>query len=257
MTTQIDENEETKRSFERRGIIGHYIAGIYRVLVRPLATFLLKLRARWRYFIWGMEEVSLLLKSQPQRYIVPLMREFGAMVADDAYIGEGIWLIGVNRDLYRPLKIGRKAFFGRNILIDLASDVEFGDYSAIGNETRYFCHTDLAHSPLTTNLYPVAIGSVKIGRGVFIGPGTTIGNGVIIGENSVIGAHSVVLKHVPPLTLAAGSPAKVIKRINPESLGAFPDEAPIVIPGGSTPDDFPYDDPMALKIPENTGVLGQ
>ncbi len=256
MTTKIDSRGETQRSIERRGLIGHYITGFYRVLARPLAMAVLTLRARWRYFIWGMEEVSLLIKLQPQRYVAPLMRKFGAMIAEDAYIGEGIWIIGVNRDLYRPLKIGRKAFFGRNILIDLASDVEFGDYSAIGNETRYFCHTDLAHSPLTDKLYPVAIGSVKIGRGAFIGPGSTIGNGVIIGENSVVGAHSVVLKHVPPHTLVAGSPARVIKRINPDSLGAFPNETPILIPEGSTLDDFPYDDSMALKIPENAGTLG-
>lgn len=256
MVTQTDSTNETQRSIERRGLIGHYIAGLYRTIARPTAIQLLKLHAHWRYFTWGMEEVSLLLKAQPQRYVAPLLREFGALIAEDAHVSEGLWVLGVNRDLYRPLKIGRKAFFGRNIMIDLASSVEFGDYSAIGNETRYFCHTDLAHSPLVENLYPVVIGSVKIGRGVFVGPGSTVANGVIIGENSIIGAHSVVLKNVPPYTLVAGSPARVIKRINPDSLGAFPDEDPLVIPEGSTLDDFPYDAPDSMKVPANASVLG-
>lgn len=256
MHARLDPNIETQRSIERRGSIGHYIAGLYRILARPLASRVLITRAKWLYFIWGMEEVSLLIKQQPQRYVASLLREFGATVAGDAYVGEGLWMIGVHRDLYRPLKIGRKSYFGRNVLIDLASTVEFGDYSAIGNETRYFCHTDLADSPLVEKLYPVSIGSVKIGRGAFVGPGSTIGDGIIIGENSVVGAHSVILKHVPPYTLVAGSPAKVIKRLNPKAFSPFPDETPLVIPEGSTPEDFPYDDPKALKIPEDAGMLG-
>lgn len=37
--------------------------------------------------------------------------------------------------------------------------------------------------------------------------------GVIIGENSVVSAAAVVTKDVPPNTIVAGIPAKVIKTI--------------------------------------------
>ena len=52
-------------------------------------------------------------------------------------------------------------------------------------------------------------GPPKIGNNVVIGAGS-----VIIGDNCVIGANSVVLKDVPPDSVIAGVPAKVIKRKN-------------------------------------------
>lgn len=36
---------------------------------------------------------------------------------------------------------------------------------------------------------------------------------VTIGENSVIGAHSIVTRDVPPYSVVAGNPAKVIRKL--------------------------------------------
>jgi maltose O-acetyltransferase len=54
-------------------------------------------------------------------------------------------------------------------------------------------------------------GDVVIGDYCWIGSGVFIREGVEIGENSVIGANSVVTHNIPPHSIAAGSPAKVIK----------------------------------------------
>ena len=39
--------------------------------------------------------------------------------------------------------------------------------------------------------------------------------GVTIGEGAVVGAGSVVTKDVPPYTVAAGNPARVIRELDP------------------------------------------
>ena len=54
---------------------------------------------------------------------------------------------------------------------------------------------------------------VVIEDNVWIGEQSTILKGVTIGEGSVIGCHSVVTKDVPPYCVAAGNPAKVVKKI--------------------------------------------
>lgn len=54
---------------------------------------------------------------------------------------------------------------------------------------------------------------IHICRRTWIGAGATILPGVTIGENSVVGAASVVTRDVPPDTIVAGNPAKLIRRI--------------------------------------------
>ncbi|MBN2542571.1 N-acetyltransferase [bacterium] len=49
-------------------------------------------------------------------------------------------------------------------------------------------------------------------KGASIGTSTTVMCGVTIGENAMIGAHSLVTRDIPPNTIAAGVPAKVMKK---------------------------------------------
>jgi UDP-2-acetamido-3-amino-2,3-dideoxy-glucuronate N-acetyltransferase len=51
----------------------------------------------------------------------------------------------------------------------------------------------------------------KVRKGASIGSNATILCGIEIGENSLVGAGSVVTRDVPPNTVVAGVPAKVIK----------------------------------------------
>jgi serine O-acetyltransferase len=54
-----------------------------------------------------------------------------------------------------------------------------------------------------------------IGDRVDIGCGVCILGNVIVGNDSVIGANSVVLKDVPPFSVVAGAPARIVKSLEP------------------------------------------
>jgi acetyltransferase-like isoleucine patch superfamily enzyme len=54
-------------------------------------------------------------------------------------------------------------------------------------------------------------GPIAVGSNVFIGINAIIMPGVTIGSNSVIGAGSIVTRDIPPGSVAAGVPAKVIR----------------------------------------------
>lgn len=64
------------------------------------------------------------------------------------------------------------------------------------------------------NISPGAIlcGGVNIAHGAIVGAGATIIEKVSIGENSLIGAGSVVLSDIEPNVVAAGNPARIIKK---------------------------------------------
>lgn len=57
---------------------------------------------------------------------------------------------------------------------------------------------------------------IRIERNVWIGFDACVLPGVTIGEGSVVGGKSVVTEDVPPFTVVAGNPARVIRQLNPE-----------------------------------------
>jgi len=54
---------------------------------------------------------------------------------------------------------------------------------------------------------------IVIGKNVWIAAGATVVGGVTIGDNSVVAAGSVVTKDVPPDSLVAGNPARLVRSI--------------------------------------------
>jgi acetyltransferase-like isoleucine patch superfamily enzyme len=57
------------------------------------------------------------------------------------------------------------------------------------------------------------VGTTVVKRGASIGSGATILSNLVIGENAIVGAGSVVTHDVPPNTIVAGNPAKILRSI--------------------------------------------
>jgi putative colanic acid biosynthesis acetyltransferase WcaF len=59
--------------------------------------------------------------------------------------------------------------------------------------------------------FPLTRPPITVGSGVWIAAGAFVGPGVTIGDNSVIAARAVVFEDVPPATVVAGNPARVLR----------------------------------------------
>ncbi len=91
-------------------------------------------------------------------------------------------------------------------------DFQYPGLITIGNQVTIAANVKLlAHDASIGYLTKATrVGVVEIGDHAFIGSGSTILPNVRIGEWSIVGAGSVVTRDIPPHSVAAGNPARVI-----------------------------------------------
>jgi len=92
--------------------------------------------------------------------------------------------------------------------------VEIGEKCAIAAGVRIYSQTNqYGYEPsLPVVEQPIKYAPVKIGNDVWIGTNAVILPGVTIGDHSVVGAGSVVISDIPPHSVVAGVPARVVKK---------------------------------------------
>lgn len=124
------------------------------------------------------------------------------------------------------LSIGDYSFIGRSRIF-AAHNICIGK-GALISDNVIILDSDL-HSSSASKRFEVAVAwsmgrfpnvyegipgkPVVIADHVWIGANSVILKGITIGEGAIVGAGSVVTKDVPPYTIVAGNPAKIIREI--------------------------------------------
>lgn len=128
-------------------------------------------------------------------------------------VGERVWIAKTfNCDCGKNIFIGNDFTGNHNLTILDIGEVHIGDHVMIGPHTLI---TTVSH-PLAAaerRAYHAWAKPVTIGDDVWIGGNVTILPGVTIGDRAVIGAGAVVTGDIPADCVAAGVPARVIKKL--------------------------------------------
>jgi len=120
-------------------------------------------------------------------------------------------------------KIHKDVYIARDLIVatlrtdDRLDKLIIEKQVAIGPRVTLILGANPSPSPLS-RIYPPEHESIRIKTGAWIGAGAIILQGVTIGEFSVVAAGAVVTKDVPPYTVVAGVPAKVVKNIPIDKL---------------------------------------
>jgi len=139
-------------------------------------------------------------------------------------IGEGV-LLEPNVWLTAPdearIRIGAGSFLNIAVMVAAVELVEIGAHCMFANG----CFVSDGNHRFDDPDKPVpwqgfsSKGPTRIGDNVWCGANVVVGSGVTIGERCVIGANSVVTQDVPACSIAAGAPARVIRKVEYEAAG--------------------------------------
>jgi acetyltransferase-like isoleucine patch superfamily enzyme len=114
-------------------------------------------------------------------------------------------------------RVGMRAFctVSATESITIEDDVIMGAYSSIVDSDHTYAdgRANVMHNPVET-------APVRIGRGTWIADRVAVLRGSDIGECCIIGANSVVRGTIPPYSIAAGAPARVVGKVEGVDAGA-------------------------------------
>jgi acetyltransferase-like isoleucine patch superfamily enzyme len=157
-------------------------------------------------------------------------------VASDVKLGQDVRLaqfvnlygceIGDNTKLGTFVEVQKNARIGRRCKISshsfICEGVTIEDNVFIGHGVAFINDTYPRATTPDGGLQTEADWKVEptlVKTGASIGSGATILAKVTIGENAIVGAGSVVTRDVPPNTVVAGNPARVLRKV-PDLAGA-------------------------------------
>jgi acetyltransferase-like isoleucine patch superfamily enzyme len=113
------------------------------------------------------------------------------------------------------VRLGFGCFLNQGVMIASQHLVEIGDHCMLANGCFV---SDTSHRYRDPDM-PVpwqgfeSKGPTRIGANCWLGTNVVVTSGVTIGERCVIGANAVVTEDIPPWSIAAGAPARVVRAV--------------------------------------------
>lgn len=138
-----------------------------------------------------------------------------------SYCVLGCWQRYHGQDFSPNIVIGRNCNIGQYSQITACNHIKIGNGVLTGryvlisdNSHGTFCEAESKIPPSKRLL--VSKGEVIIGDNVWIGDKVSILANVHIGDNVIVACNAVVTKDVPANCIVAGTPAKIVKRLDNE-----------------------------------------
>jgi acetyltransferase-like isoleucine patch superfamily enzyme len=155
-------------------------------------------------FICISEDVQLGLGVTLSKFI----NLYGCVVGDGTKIGAFVE-IQKNANVGKNCKISSHTFICEGVVIE--------DNVFVGHGVTFINDTYPRAVSSEGRLQTEADWTVErtiIKRGASLGSGCTVLSNVCVGENAIVGAGSVVTKDIPPNSIVAGNPARVLRYID-------------------------------------------
>ncbi len=144
--------------------------------------------------------------------VLEALRDGRLEVGEHTLFEPGVWLTAPAPG---RIRIGGGTFLNLGVMVAAAGLVEIGDHCMFANGcfvTDAGHRFDDPHVPVPWQGF-VSPGPTRVDDNVWCGANVVITGGVTVGERCVIGANSVVTHDIPPFSIAAGAPARVLRTI--------------------------------------------
>jgi acetyltransferase-like isoleucine patch superfamily enzyme len=121
---------------------------------------------------------------------------------------------------WRGVRMGRDCFIDPTAILETAypENITMGDDVRVTVGCIVMTHIKAPHYHRDTGIMPAVLKPVVLRDHCFLGVNSVIMPGVTVGEAAVVASGAMVVADVPPYTMVAGNPAKVVRRFpNPHA----------------------------------------